>query len=185
MEPEPELPGAASFCLEPEPWPTKVGRSRSMSRLRDLGRQEPEPPKKVAAPQHCLYQHVSSQLFLSTNCTVFHTSCSLPLNELYVTPTVPYLSTNCMSLQLFPAFQLVSYLYLPLKYCTVYLSTTWIFVCLLASSLYDTSPGGRGTRCRARGRGWAWWRSSVRSPRISPTFPPYHTPGSRSGSKNY
>ena len=46
MEPEP--PGAASFCLEPEP--TQVGRSRS--RLRDLGNQEPEPPKKVAAPQH-------------------------------------------------------------------------------------------------------------------------------------
>ena len=38
--------GAASFCLEPEP--TQVGRSRS--RLRDLG--HPEPPKKVAAPQH-------------------------------------------------------------------------------------------------------------------------------------
>ena len=40
--------GAASFCLEPEP--TQVGRSR----LRDLGHQEPEPPKKVAAPQHWL-----------------------------------------------------------------------------------------------------------------------------------
>ena len=48
---EPELPGAASFCLEPEP--TKVDRSRSLSRLRDLGHQEPEPPKTVAAPQHC------------------------------------------------------------------------------------------------------------------------------------
>ena len=47
MEPEP--PGAASFCLEPEP--TQVGRSRS--RLRDLGHLEPEPPKKVVAPQHC------------------------------------------------------------------------------------------------------------------------------------
>ena len=46
MEPEPA--GAASFCLEPEP--TQVGRSRS--RLRDLGHQEPEPPKKVAALQH-------------------------------------------------------------------------------------------------------------------------------------
>ena len=44
MEPEP--PGAASFCLEP----TQVGRSRS--RLWDLG--HPEPPKKVAAPQHWL-----------------------------------------------------------------------------------------------------------------------------------
>ena len=44
MEPEP--PGAGSFCLEP----AQVGRSRS--RLRDLGPQEPEPPKKVAAPQH-------------------------------------------------------------------------------------------------------------------------------------
>ena len=40
--------GAAFFCLEPEP--TQVDRSRS--RLRDLGRLEPEPPKKVAAPQH-------------------------------------------------------------------------------------------------------------------------------------
>ena len=49
MELELEPPGAASFCLEPEP--TQVGRSRS--RLRDLGHQEPEPPKKVAAPQHC------------------------------------------------------------------------------------------------------------------------------------
>ena len=49
MEPEPEPPGAAFFCLEPEP--TQVGRSRS--RLRDLGDPEPEPPKKVAAPQHC------------------------------------------------------------------------------------------------------------------------------------
>ena len=47
MEPEP--PGAASFCLEPEL--TQVGWSRS--RLWDLGIQEPEPPKKVAAPQHC------------------------------------------------------------------------------------------------------------------------------------
>ena len=46
MEPEPQ--GAAFFTLEPEP--TQVGRSRS--RLRDLGHLEPEPPKKVAAPQH-------------------------------------------------------------------------------------------------------------------------------------
>ncbi len=43
--------GAAFFCLEPEPEPTQVGRSRS--RLRDLSDLEPEPPKKVAAPQHC------------------------------------------------------------------------------------------------------------------------------------
>ena len=48
-EPEPEPPGAAFFCLEP----TQVGRSRS--RLRDLGDLEPEPPKKVAAPQHWQY----------------------------------------------------------------------------------------------------------------------------------
>ena len=41
--------GAAFFCLEPEP--TQVGRSRSQ--LRDLGQSESEPPKKVAAPQHC------------------------------------------------------------------------------------------------------------------------------------
>ena len=40
--------------LEPELEPTQVGRSRSRSRLRDLGdlEPEPEPPKKVAAPQH-------------------------------------------------------------------------------------------------------------------------------------
>ena len=41
--------GVASFCLEPEL--TQVGRSQS--RLQDLGHQEPEPPKKVVAPQHC------------------------------------------------------------------------------------------------------------------------------------
>ena len=41
--------GAAFFCLEPEL--TQVGRSQS--RLLDLGNPEPEPPKKVAAPQHC------------------------------------------------------------------------------------------------------------------------------------
>ena len=44
--------GAAYFCLEPEP--TQVGRSRI--RLRDLGHPEPEAPKKVAAPQHCVNQ---------------------------------------------------------------------------------------------------------------------------------
>ena len=42
---------AASFCLEPEP--THVGWSQSRSQLQDLGHQEPEPPKKVVAPQHC------------------------------------------------------------------------------------------------------------------------------------
>ena len=42
-EPEPPF-----FCLEPEP--TQEGRSRI--RLRDLGHPGPEPPKKVAAPQH-------------------------------------------------------------------------------------------------------------------------------------
>ena len=56
MEPEPA--GAAFFCLEPEP--TQVGQSRSRSRLRDLGdlEPEPEPPKKVAAPQHCVQANV-------------------------------------------------------------------------------------------------------------------------------
>ena len=44
--------GAAFFCLEPEP--TQFGRSRS--RLRDLELPEPEPPKKVADPQHCSLQ---------------------------------------------------------------------------------------------------------------------------------
>ena len=39
---------AAFFCLEPGP--TLFGRSR---RLWDLRLPEPEPPKKVAAPQHC------------------------------------------------------------------------------------------------------------------------------------
>ena len=43
--------GAALFCLEPEP--THFVRIR----LRDLGL--PEPPKEVAAPQHCL-KHMSS-----------------------------------------------------------------------------------------------------------------------------
>ena len=42
-------PGAAFFCLEPEP--TQFGRSRS--RLRGLVLPEPEPSKKVRAPQHC------------------------------------------------------------------------------------------------------------------------------------
>ena len=45
MEPEP--PGAASFCLEPEP-ESAPGPCH----------QEPEPPKKVAAPQHC-YRPIS------------------------------------------------------------------------------------------------------------------------------
>ena len=45
MEPEPPF-----FLLELEP--TQFGRSRS--RLRDLGLPELEPPKKVAAPQHCI-----------------------------------------------------------------------------------------------------------------------------------
>ena len=52
MEPEP--PGATFFCLESEP--TQFGRSRSQSRLQDLGLLEPEPPKKVAAPQHWNFQ---------------------------------------------------------------------------------------------------------------------------------
>ena len=43
-EPEP------LFFARREPEPTQFGRSR----LRDLGLPEPEPPKKVAAPQHCL-----------------------------------------------------------------------------------------------------------------------------------
>ena len=38
------------FCLEPEP--TQFVQSRN--RLQDLGLPEPEPPKKVAAPQHWL-----------------------------------------------------------------------------------------------------------------------------------
>ena len=52
MEPElePEPPGAAFFCLEPEP--TQEGQSRSWSLLWDLGHPEPEKPKKVTAPQH-------------------------------------------------------------------------------------------------------------------------------------
>ena len=48
MEPEPH--GAAFFTLEPEQ--TQEGWSRSWSQLRDHGHMEPEPPKKVAAPQH-------------------------------------------------------------------------------------------------------------------------------------
>ena len=52
MEQEPPF-----FCLEPEP--TQFGRSR----LRDLGLPEPEPPKKVAAPQHCLWLSNLRQYF--------------------------------------------------------------------------------------------------------------------------
>ena len=57
MEPEP--PGAAFFTLELEPEPTQVGRIRS--RLRDLGHQEPVPPKQVAAPQHCNVEYSVSR----------------------------------------------------------------------------------------------------------------------------
>ena len=35
----------------------QFGRSRS--RLRDLGLPELEPPKKVAAPQHCIYRYLN------------------------------------------------------------------------------------------------------------------------------
>ena len=58
MEPEP--PGAAFFCLEPEPELTQVGQSRSRSWLRDFSDLEPEPelPKKVAAPHHCVQANV-------------------------------------------------------------------------------------------------------------------------------
>ena len=51
-----ELPGAAFVCLEPEPELTQVGQSRS--RLRDLCHPQPEPPKKVAALQHCLTEYI-------------------------------------------------------------------------------------------------------------------------------
>ena len=62
MEPEP--PRAAFFLLEPEP--TQVGWSWSQSWLRDLGHQEPEPPKKVAAPQllHMVVQHPILTFFI-------------------------------------------------------------------------------------------------------------------------
>ena len=49
MEQEQEPPGSAFFDLEPEL--TQFGRSRL--RPRDLALPEPEPPKKVASPQHC------------------------------------------------------------------------------------------------------------------------------------
>ena len=58
MEPEP--PGAASFCLEPEPELTQVGRSRS--RLRDLGHQEPEPPKKWRLRNTAVGRNIFSHL---------------------------------------------------------------------------------------------------------------------------
>ena len=88
MEPEP--PGAAFFCLELEP--TQVGRSRS--RLRDLGHLEPEPPKKVAAPQHCFVSdtRVSScsvsdesnrwNVSIFCTCALFATSCFV-LSEIF------------------------------------------------------------------------------------------------------
>ena len=72
MEPEPEPPGAAFFCLEPEP--TQVGRSRS--RLRDLGDLEPEPPKKVAAPQHWIFDSSATNGVIS-----FSTNTFITLNE--------------------------------------------------------------------------------------------------------
>ena len=59
MQPEP--PGATFFCLEPEP--TKVGLSRSRSLLWDLGHIE---PKKVAAPQHCMWYTLENALFCLT-----------------------------------------------------------------------------------------------------------------------
>ena len=74
--------GAAFFTLEPEL--TQVGRSRSQSRLLDLGHLEPElePPKKVAAPQHwvtpyCAAGHwafifVNSPIFLLFNASFIH-----------------------------------------------------------------------------------------------------------------
>ena len=78
MEPEP--PGAAFFCLEP----TQVGRSRSRSRLLNLGHPEPEPPQKVAAPQHCcllckIVLPVVFYIFYKNNLTIFEAkiNCSL------------------------------------------------------------------------------------------------------------
>ena len=47
-----ETPLAAFFCLVPEP--TQFG----WSRLWDLGLPEPEPPKKVVAPQHWIRNSV-------------------------------------------------------------------------------------------------------------------------------
>ena len=60
---EPEPPGALFFCLEPEP--TQIGQSRS--RLLDLGL--PEPPNKVAAPQHYLTPH--PPFWISTKTSMF------------------------------------------------------------------------------------------------------------------
>ena len=75
--------GAASFCLEPEP--TQVGRSR----LQDLGHQEPEPPKKVAAPQHCIkrYYKVSQHKILHMKKQILlYIRQVLPLPELLAVP---------------------------------------------------------------------------------------------------
>ena len=52
------LPGVTFFCLEPEP--TQVG----WSRLRDLRHLEPEPPKKVTAPQHCWKGKASTNIVI-------------------------------------------------------------------------------------------------------------------------
>ena len=53
---ESELPGGWSrlFCRESEP--TQFGR------LRELRLPEPEPPKKVTAPQHCLEEKPITEL---------------------------------------------------------------------------------------------------------------------------
>ena len=74
--------GAAFFCLEPEPTPSRSGRSRS--RLRALGHLEPEPPKKVAAPQHCKKQFKTFSNLIFTGTGIWYIgskkhNCSEPL----------------------------------------------------------------------------------------------------------
>ena len=60
---------SAFFCLEPEP--TQIGQSRS--RLLDLGL--PEPPNKVAAPQHYLTPH--PPFWISTKTSMFESDSFL------------------------------------------------------------------------------------------------------------
>ena len=57
MEPEP--PGAAFFAWSR----SQFGRSRSQCLIRNLRLPEPEPPKKVAAPQHWVPSPTANPLY--------------------------------------------------------------------------------------------------------------------------
>ena len=60
---EPPQPGAAFFCPRAEDDPIWSEQESAPLWLQDLGLPEPEPPKKVTAPQHC--QIANSPAFCS------------------------------------------------------------------------------------------------------------------------